>query len=325
MGAGLDIPADQIRRHVLDSDGVQVAVLSVGCAVQDWRVAHDGAEIPVVLGYADPANYRAEANSMGLVVGRVANRIADGRFTLDGETWHLPTPKPPHHLHGGPGGLGRCNWTMEPDGTRAVRLTLHSPHLDQGYPGALEIEVTISLDGHRLTYDMRAQPDRETPVNLAHHSYYNLLGTGPVRDHILRINALEYTPNGPDLVPLGHRAPVEGSDYDFRQARPVGDADLDGNLVLADGEGPAAEVTAPNGLRLRMWTDQPGLQIYNSVTLRPDGTPLAGQEHARHGGLCLEAQGFPNAVNVPSFPSILCTPDAPYHQRTEIEIAPVQA
>ncbi|WP_435310972.1 aldose epimerase family protein [Primorskyibacter sedentarius] len=322
MAVGLDIPADQIRRHVLEGDDTQVAVLSVGCAVQDWRVAHDGGETPVVLGYADPADYRAGANAMGLVVGRVANRTDRGRFTLGGETWHLPANNPPHHLHGGPGGLGRCNWVMEPDGSRAVRLTYHSPHLDQGYPGAVDFEVTITLEGRRLIYDMRAVPDRETPINLAQHSYYNLMGRGPVNAHELRIAAQEYTPTGPDLLPLGHLAPVEGTEYDFRDARPIGDADLDGNLALEGGEAPAAEVTAPNGLRLRLWTDQPGLQLYNGVSLAPHGTPLAGQDHQRYGGVCLEAQGFPNAVNTPAFPSILYSPDTPYTQRTQIEIAP---
>ncbi|SMC55151.1 aldose epimerase family protein [Primorskyibacter flagellatus] len=325
MATGLDIPAGQIRRHVLQSDVAQVSVLSLGCAVQDWRVSHDGGEVPVVLGYADPAGYRAGANCMGFVAGRVVNRISGASFVLNGEEWSLTSADPAYQLHGGPGGLSRCNWTTEADGTRAVRLTLHSPHLDQGYPGAVDFEITISLDGHRLTYDMQARPDRETPINLAHHSYYNLMGAGPVKDHLLRINGSNHTPNGPDLVALGHTAAVVGTVYDFRDARPVGMADLDGNIVLDGGNGPAAEVTAPNGLRLRMWTNQPCMQVYNSVTLASHGTPLPGQEHLRYTGLCLEAQGFPNAPNVPEFPSILCSPVTPYHQRTEIEIAPQRA
>jgi aldose 1-epimerase len=184
----------------------------------------------------------------------------------------------------------------------------------------VDFEETISLEGRRLRYEMHGRPDRETPINLAHHSYYNLMGRGQVSDHRLKINAEEYTPNGPDLVALGHVAPVEGTDFDFRKARAVGNANLDGNLVLAETDTSAAEVTAPNGLRLTLWTNQPGLQLYNGVNLSAHGTPLAGQHHLPLTGLCLEAQGFPNAVNVPEFPSTICSPDDPYFQRTDIEI-----
>ncbi|WP_417207769.1 aldose epimerase family protein [Antarctobacter sp.] len=314
---------DQISSHVLRDGDSRVTVLSMGCAVQDWQVGGRR----VVLGYDDPESYRENPKSMGIVVGRVANRTAQGRFTLDGENWQLPVGHDGHHLHGGPRGLGWRNWHMIPEGDRAVRLTLQSPHLDQGYPGAVDFEVRLSLDGAALTWDMTAVSDRVTPVNLAQHLYFNLAGAGTVRDHSLRLNASHYTPTGPDLIPTGERLHVGGTRFDFRKARRIDKADPEGtgydlNFALDDGAGPAAELLAPDGMRLRLWTDRPGVQVYTANTLTPYANPWPGVDHGAFGGICLEAQDFPNVLNTPGFGSILVSPDAPYRQVTTIEIAP---
>jgi aldose 1-epimerase len=312
-----------IERHVLRDGDVAITVLSIGCVIQDWRVG----DLPVVLGYGDAEDYRSNPVAMGAVCGRVVNRIRNAQFMLNGEEWQLPANAAPHHIHGGPQGLGLQTWRMEPDGDRAVRLSLHSPHLDQGYPGAIDFAVTLRLDGHRLSYDMRGVPDRETPINLAQHVYFNLNGTGEVRDHRLRINASRYTPNGDDTIPLGRIDPVAGTHYDFRTARVLADADpkrtgWDGNVVLDGGEQVQAEAEAPNGMALRLWTDQRGLQLYTSNTLGPHGTPGAGAVHQPFAGLCLEAQNLPAALDYADFGSILCSPDMPYRQQTSIEIGP---
>ncbi|MGP6089154.1 aldose epimerase family protein [Antarctobacter jejuensis] len=315
---------DPISSHVLRDGDTRITVLSMGCAVQDWQVAGRR----VVLGYDDPEAYRLNPKSMGIVVGRVVNRIGYGRFTLDGQEWHLPlAPGAQHHLHGGPAGLGKRNWQITPVGDRAVVLRLHSPHLDQGYPGAVDFQVRISLDGAALTWDLTARPDRETPVNLAQHLYFNLAGAGTVRDHALQLRAAHVTPTGPDLIPTGALMPVAGTRFDFRVARAIAQADpesagYDLNYALDDGDGPVAEVTAPDGMRLRLWTDQPGLQVYTSNSLTEYAAPWPGPHHGPFGGICLEAQVFPNALNTPEFPSILVSPDTPYRQVTTIEIAP---
>lgn len=308
---------DQITSHVLRDAETEITVLSMGAAVMDWRVRGR----PVVLGYAEPEHYRHNPAAMGAICGRVANRIAGACFEMEGVRYPLPANAGPHHLHGGPGGLGLCNWRMTPDGDRRVALDLVSKDGDQGYPGTVTFHVLLTLEEGRLTWVMEAVPDRRTPINLAQHLYFNLSGAGTVMDHHLRVAAEHYTPNGPDLVPLGQIAPVAGTEYDFRTPKRLGDGPgWDGNVVLSATPGPAAEVVAPDDLRLRLWTDRPGLQIYTSNTLSPTLPKGAGAAHQRFAGLCLEAQDFPNAVNEPSFGSIFYTPEAPYRQVTSIEI-----
>jgi aldose 1-epimerase len=320
-----------IRSHLLESGCARVAILSLGCITQDWQVPVPEGWRGVVLGHDAPEAYRADPYFLGQIVGRVANRIAGARFAMPAppESGPHPPTRPlsggavapvctlaandgPHCLHGGPDGLGRRVWAMEPDGARAVRLQVHSPDGDQGFPGAVDVTVTIALDGARLSYAMVAHPDRPTPIALAQHSYYALAGRGRVDGYRVSLAASACTPAGPDLIPTGAVAPVAGTPFDFRVARPIGASRLDLNLVLDAGDGPAAEVTA-GGLRLRLWTDQPGLQLYTGDGL---GAPFA----PRH-GLCLEPQGFPNAVNMPAFPSVICTPERPYRQTTTVEIA----
>ncbi len=313
---------DEIRSHTLRDNDTAVTVLSLGCAIRDWTVAGRR----VVLGYADPETYRTNPASLGVVCGRVVNRISGAAFTLNGQRWTLPANHGRHHIHGGPGGFGWRNWHMHPEGQRAVRLTLRSPHLDQGYPGALNVEVMLTLDGPRLTWEMTARPDRETPVNLAQHVYFNLAGTGPVRDHSLRIAAARCTPTV-DGMPTGEIRDVEGTRFDFRDPRTLAKADRDAhgydlNYVLDPEAGPQAEL-ATDAMRLRLWTDRPCLQLYTSGGLSQIAQPHPGQAHFPGGAACLEAQDFPNALNTDGFPSILHRPDAPYRQRTTIEIAPL--
>jgi aldose 1-epimerase len=308
---------DKIEHHVLRDGDTEITVLSMGCAVMDWQVRGRH----VVLGYRDADHYRENPASMGVVCGRVINRIDQSRFSMGGREYVLPANNGPHHLHGGPGGFGWRNWRMERDGDRAVLLSIRSEDGDQGYPGNLDASVEMRLNGGRLTYDMTAVPDRQTPVNLGQHIYFNLMGAGTIHDHTLRVEADRYTPNRPDLIPSGQIASVDGTAFDFRKPVRLGDGEgWDGNVVLNGGAGVAAEAVVPDGLRLRLWTDRPGLQIYTSNSLKrvlPEG-PGAG--HGAFAGLCLEAQDLPNAINVPAFGSILCTPEQPYRQVTSIEI-----
>lgn len=315
--------SDAIRRHVLRDGQTEVTVLSLGCCVQDWQVAGRR----VVLGYADPEDYRANPKSMGMTVGRVANRISGGRFTLDGRTWDLPRNSGPNTIHGGPDGFGKRLWRMQPEGARAVTLHLASPHLDQGFPGALEVSVRLTLDGAALTWEMLARPDRPTPVNLCQHLYFNLALRGDIRDHRFHIAAERYTPTDAATLPTGEILPVAGTRYDFRAPQRLAEIDpgragYDLNFALDGGAGPAATAESPDGMRLRLWTDRPGLQFYTGAHLTHHGTPWPGVDHAAFGGFCMEAQDFPDAVNRPGFPPTLCTPDHPYRQRTTIEIAP---
>lgn len=322
------MPDPAIQRHVLrdDETGVEVAVLSLGAAVQDWVVPTADGPIHAVLGYADPEDYRNQPGYLGVIAGRYANRIAGALFTLGGETFSLAANEGANILHGGAGGWGRCIWMLDPIGPSQVRLSLLSADGDQGFPGNVDVQVELTLKGYALTYDMTATPDRPTPINMAIHSYYNLMGGGPVSGHRLQINARNFTPTGPGLIPTGDILPVNGSRYDYRTSRKLTEAvpekaASDVNLILDSGA-PAAVLTAPNGLSMTIRTDAPGLQLYTGQGLRPHGTPLPGQNHAACTGIALEPQQFPDAPNQPGFPDAIFTPARPFRQTTTIEISP---
>lgn len=263
------------------------------------------------------------------MAGRVANRIAHARFMLEGREVRVTPSEPPHALHGGEKGLGGRVWDMEADAARsAVRLTYRSPDGEEGFPGAVDFAVEIRLDGATLSYGMEGRPDRLTPINLAQHGYWNLEGGGDALGHRLRIEADAFTPTGPDLIPTGEIAPVAGGPADFRAPRTMTGPDgaatpLDLNLVLRAGLGdrPAAVLEAPSGLRLELRTDRPGLQLYNAPRLSIDAPGHDGVRYGPYAGVCLEPQGFPDAVNRPEFPSILHDPDRPYRQRLSLTIA----
>ncbi len=314
-----------LRAHTLADGPVRVTLLSHGCTVQSWMVG----DVPVVLGYADADAYRDAPTFMGAVVGRVANRIAQGRFVLDGAAWALPCNDGAHHLHGGPGGYWARDWEIVAATPQAVQLRLHDAHLDQGYPGAVDVTVTLRLRDHCLSWEMCATPDRPTPVNMAQHVYFNLAGAGDIRDHALQLAAAQVTPVDAALIPDGPPCPVAGTRDDFRTPRRLRDADPDGaghdiNFVLdrAADTAPQAVLRAPSGMALSLWTDQPGLQLYTGAGLRAHAPPAPGPAHGPFAGLCLEAQGFPDAVNRPDFPSVIATPARPRRQRTAIAIRP---
>lgn len=311
------IQQDDIQSAVLSDGGVTVRVLSLGCVTQDWRVETAEGERPVILGYRDPLDYLDNPHFMGIIAGRVANRIAAGKFTLNGQDYQVPATDGPNALHGGRLGLGRRNWTLETDEARAVRLTYRSPDGEEGFPGTVDFTVTISLSGHRLSYDMSGRPDRPTPISLAQHNYYTL--GGPVGNQRLCLNADRYTPVSKALIPTGQLASVTGTRFDFSAPRALHWADgqgYDHNFVAPFGAGVTADLQGSK-LRLSLRSNQPGLQVYTADNL------ASNQHNGPLSGVCLEPQGFPNAVNTPGFPSVICTPDRPYHQLIEIDILPI--
>ncbi|WP_118132704.1 aldose epimerase family protein [Oceanicella sp. SM1341] len=313
-----------VREGVVEDGPTRISMLDYGCVLRDWRL--NGA--PMVLGFDSIADHRQYGASFGIIAGRVANRIARGRFSLGGQDYQLAINNGPNHLHGGLTGLGRRIWDMEADSAaRALRFAYHSPDGEDGYPGAVDFEVIVSLSGTKLTYRMRAVPDRETPINLAQHAYYSL-GEANVRRHELMLDAESYTPVDDTLIPTGEIAPVAGSRFDFRQPRRIEDADPeaaghDHNFVLRPGRdtsAPAAELRAGER-HLRLWTDQPGIQLFTAPRLDVPVPGLDGRRYGAFAGLCMEAQHFPDSVNQPGFPSILHSPDRPYTQVLEVDIA----
>ncbi len=321
----------KVERAVLETDKAQVSILAFGCATQDWIISRGAGDLRVLQGFATMDEYRTKSASHGIIAGRVANRIAGAMFDLEGKTYHLTTKSGPHSLHGGIVGLGKRIWNMDTDSdANSVRLTYASPDGEEGYPGSVAFSVTITLDGSKLVWEMSGQPDRATPINLAQHNYYNLNGAGTALDHVLQVDAENYTPTDDLLIPDGTIKSVEGTRYDFRQAVAMRSIDpqgfgVDMNLVLRAGRNSsiaaATAVGDKSGVVMKVWTDQPAIQAYNSVMAKDGVKGLSGVEYGKFSGLCLEAQHFPDAVHHANFPSIYRTPENPYYQYYAVDIA----
>jgi aldose 1-epimerase len=315
--------------------GLEVRAITFGAAIVSLRVADGAGRVDdVVLGFDDLDGYRERSRFFGVVVGRYANRIAQARFILDGETHALTVNEPPHHLHGGWQGLHKVVWAGEPAGDSTVRLRRSSPPGEEGYPGRVEAEVTYSVtDANELVIDYEARTDRATPINLTQHSYFNLAGEGEgdVLAHELSLEADGFTPVDGTMIPTGEIAPVAGSPFDFRTPAAVGariDADdeqlrraggYDHNFVLRrDGPGlvHAARLVDPGRRRsLDVYTTEPGLQLYSGNKL--DGViGKGGHVHGRRTGLCLETQHFPDSPNRPEFPTTIVRAGEAYRSRT---------
>ncbi|WP_084584203.1 aldose epimerase family protein [Sphingomonas azotifigens] len=277
----------------------------------------------VVLGYADLEDYRRQPpRYYGAVAGRYANRIAGGRFTLDGETFQLTTNEGRNSLHSGPGGFDQQLWTVEARRDDAVTFRLDSPHGWNGFPGDLVARVEYALEADGLAVRFTATPDRATIVNLTQHAYFNLAGESSgvtVLDHLLQIPASAITPVNDALIPTGELAPVDGGAFDFRTPKLIGlDIDAaDPQLALGQGydhnfvlDGPAgferriATLFDPvSGRVLEVHSTEPGVQFYSGNYLA-DGAPgTGGGVYPKRGGLCLEPQKFPDSPNQPDFPS----------------------
>jgi aldose 1-epimerase len=319
-----------VEEATLQSADAEVTVMGYGAGVRDWRVETGGRSLPMVLGFRALDDYVAHARSHGIIAGRVANRTRSAAFDLDGRSYALTANAGPHHLHGGTIGLGRRIWSLDTDGAaEAVHLAYRSPDGEEGYPGTVDFTVSYRLEGPRLVCEMRGVPDRRTPVNLAQHNYYNLAGGADVRDHELRVAAKAFTVLDEDLLPTGEISPVAGTRYDFTTAVSFEESDperlgVDVNLVLdpdRDREKPTAEArSAWSELGLRLWTDQPGLQVFNAPRQEIPAPGHDGQRYGPFSGLCLEAQHFPDSLHHSDWPSIISSPEEPYFQRLVVEI-----
>lgn len=298
-----------------------------------------GAPAEVVLGFATHAEYRADDGFLGATIGRVANRIAGGRFTLEGQAYQVPPNNGPNALHGGPRGFDKAVWRAAPEGRHALTFTHLSPDGDQGFPGTLRASVRYSLEGGALRLDYAAETDRTTVVNLTNHSYFNLAGEGAsILDHLLTIPAERFTPVDATLIPAGELRPVAGTPFDFRSPMRIGarigaaDPQLrlaggyDHNFVLSDAPGPlrlAARLEEPGrGLAMEVLTTEPGLQFYSGNFLDGSRRGRGGAPLRHRGGLCLETQHFPDSPNRPGFPSVVLRPGEAFRSCTVLRFGP---
>ncbi|HBZ43870.1 MAG TPA: galactose mutarotase [Maritimibacter sp.] len=294
-------------RIVLTNKDMRVALLSYGAITQGWWLG----ETPLILGHDDPEDYRRDKNFLGAIAGRTANRIAGAAFDLDGETHRLLPNEGENSLHGGPTGTWGQDWTIAEANDTTAHLKLHSPEGDGGYPGAVDFELIVTLDAPRLIYDLRATVSRPTPISLAQHNYYCLGNWPDTQGHTLTVKAAETLDIDAALIPSGILAPVAGTPLDFRTPAPLSQArdGVDHFYVLdpnRDTSKPSVTLTAPDGLSLAVTTEEPGTQVYT-------GHAISGP-FAKCAGVCIEPSGFPNAVNIPAFPSVIATPERPYRQ-----------
>ena len=304
--------------------GVEVRAIDYGGIITSITTPdRDGAMADIVLGFSSLDGYLGDHPYFGAIVGRYANRIAHGRFTIDGVEYRLATNNGPHHLHGGRIGFDKKVWDTTPlPGRNGVVFAYSSADGEEGYPGTLAGTVSYELtERNELVVEYQATSDKPTHVNLTQHSYFNLGGEGgeDVLGHMVTIDAGRYTPVDATLIPTGALDLVAGTRFDFRQPRPIREG-FDHNWALnhySGGLRRVVRVVAPrSGRTLELSTTEPGLQLYTANYL--DGTLVgkSGRAYAPHAGFCLETQHYPDSPNQPQFPTTLLRPGELYRSKT---------
>jgi aldose 1-epimerase len=312
-------------------NGVVARITNYGTIITELHVPdRSGKVADVVLGFDNLDQYLKGHPYFGCTVGRVANRIAKGKFTLDGKTYSLAVNNGPNHLHGGIEGFDKMVWRANPLPGAAVKFDYSSPDGQEGYPGRLDVTVAMTLtDADEVRIDYTAVSDKPTPVNLTNHSYFNLRGAGDVLSHELMLAADYFTPTDATLIPTGELRPVKGTVMDFSRPLPIGsriselkteEPGYDSNYVINGGGKSlalAARVYEPqSGRVMEVHTTHPGVQLYTANYLDGTLTGKRGLVYQRHMAFCLETQHFPDSVNHPDFPSCILRPGQTYKQTT---------
>lgn len=319
-----------------NSKGMQVGITNYGARIVSIVVpGRDGQKADVVLGFDDLKGYLGNDPFFGAIVGRYGNRIAKGKFKLDGVEYRLPINDGPNSLHGGTKGFDKRVWDAREVDRDAVELTYLSKDGEEGYPGNLSVKVVYTLENNNeLRIGYTATTDKDTVLNLTNHSYFNLAGagSGSILDEVMMINASRFTPIDSTMIPTGELRSVEGTPFDFRKPTPIGARikednqqlkfarGYDDNFVL-DRKGPGLELAArvydpKSGRMLEVLTTQPGVQFYTGNFL--DGTihGKEGKAYNYRSAFCLETQHFPDSPNHPQFPSTELKPGQTYHETT---------
>ena len=314
--------------------GPVVEVLTLGATVHRLEVTGgDGLRRNVVLGHPDVAERLASGDYIGGTIGRYANRIAGGRFTLEGQDVEVRTHDRGHSLHGGPDGFDVRLWDVESHEADEVVLSLVSPDGDQGFPGTVDVRVRYQVEGRAVRVSMEATADATTVVNMTNHAYFNLdgEGAGTIDGHELLVEADELTPVDATGIPTGGHTSVDGTPFDFRSATRIGPAlraehpqvvdarGIDHNYVVrGSGLRRAAVLTSPKTrTSVELWTDQPGVQVYTGNFLDGARRSTSGGRYRQGDGVALEPQLFPDSPNRPEWPSATLRPGETYAARLE--------
>ena len=318
-----------VHRIALRDGNLEVSILTFGATIERLVVPSAHGPRDIVLGFDSCDAYLAQRMYAGCVVGRFANRIAGGRFALDGTPFQLSRNENGNHLHGGFSGFSHKVWSIESATERAAKLSLVSPAGEEGYPGTLSATCRYSIEGDRcLRVALTAVTDAPTIVNLATHSYFNLDGAGDILRHRLEIPAGAYLPTDAAGIPTGELRPVDGTPFDFRTLRAVQPASgqrYDNSYVLPPSEGgvrKAARLESTSAdIGMEVWTTEPGIQFYDAATMRPM-PGRGGRSYGPYSALCLEPQRFPDSPNRSGFPDCALYPGQTYRQITEYRFDP---
>ena len=326
---------DSIKQYTLTNEnGMSVSIISYGGIIQSVKVpTGEGKTEDMVLGYDDLSGYVSDTNFYGALIGRYGNRIAKGKFTLNGESFELETNNNENHLHGGNKGFHKQVWessSFKNASEAGVTLTHISPDGAGGYPGELDVTATYTLNNdNELTLTFDATTTKPTPVNLTNHAYFNLAGGGTITDHQLKINAKHFTPVKKGLIPTGELKPVAGTPFDFTEFTAIGeriDADneqlalgkgYDHNWVVDKSAAGTMQTLAilkdpASGRTLEIESTEPAIQFYSGNFMDGSVTGKGGESYQFRTALCLEPQHFPDSPNQPDFPSTILNPGDDY-------------
>ena len=300
---------------LISDDGLRAEILDYGVTIRSLTVPdRDGTPVDVVLGYDTLEEYVQNRGYVGATIGRFANRIGGASFSLNGETYTLAANDGVNHLHGGEQGFDKRIWAAEETET-GIRFSLTSPDGEEGYPGTLQVTVTVSWQGRGLELRYHAETDRDTILNLTNHSYFNLDGQGTVYDQLLQLGADSFCMGGPGCLPTGELLPVAGTAMDFRTERRIGDAvdsgepcvklsgGYDSNFVLSSSPAAVAR-SEKTGIVMTVTTDQPGVQFYSANFLTPR-TGKGGAQYGLRSAFCLETQHYPDCIHHSDWPTCI--------------------
>ncbi|WP_313348493.1 aldose epimerase family protein [Paracoccus sp. (in: a-proteobacteria)] len=318
-----------VMRATISGHGLTASFITLGASLQDLRLTGVGHSL--VLGFPELDPYLDEGRYFGAVIGRYANRIAQGRAVIDGQEWQLDRNQDGRHLlHGGSDGCGTRNWMLADWDKNSVALADYLPSGHMGFPGAMLIRATYSiLPGPILMLTILATSEDTTLCNFAQHSYFNLDGAETVADHRLTVPAENYLPVDADMIPLGAPAPVQGTHLDFRSpvtlGGRLGGPRIDHNLCISTQRRTTPRKVAvlqAGGLMMSLRSTEPGLQVYAGQHLTPGAAGVDGRPYGRHAGIALESQLWPDGPNHPAYPTTFLEPGQLYRQTTVMSFHP---
>ncbi|KPF42943.1 aldose epimerase family protein [Rhizobium sp. AAP43] len=318
---------EAVEQVVLSGGGLTASILTFGAVLQDLRL--EGHDAPLVLGFEDLAGYLDHSPYFGATPGRCANRIGNGRFSLEGTDYQLElNEKGVTHLHGGSDGMGRRNWTILETTADSVTMEIEDPDGRAGYPGTTRTRATFALKpGGIFSVIYETVTDKPTIANVCHHAYFNLDGRLDILGHDLMIAADHYTPVDERLIPTGEIKSVENTAFDFREMRPIR-LDVDGqqfgydhnfcfSSTRMDKRSVALARSVNSGLTMEIATTEPGVQFYAGGKVSPAVPGLEGRRYGAFAGFCMETQIWPDAINKPNFPNAVLRPGEILRQETD--------